>query len=168
MPIGTKRGDSKTPQETTVINPRMRAEEYIVSLLLAGDVISKLSIVRSIVDMVTDVSIRRILEELIKYADANTEKPIDIAAFADILPSELIPVFDQAYLRDLSEIVQDPQDAEEELEKTIQELKRTTILELIRKKTTAMNQVDCTDDQTEKLSKEVSELTAQLKALEKS
>jgi len=109
----------------------------------------------------TYTPIKRILEVLKEYIAKH--KDFSVTVFARMLPSELVPVLDQAYLWDVSSIIDKEDQYLEEWKKTVRELQRS----IIRKKIQDLNAKARTGADSD-LQERLSELTKELFQVEKS
>jgi len=161
-PLGREqKQESDTPNQA--LSRQENIELYTLALLLQGKT-KKLweDLEKAIV--ISDVShspVQRILKAFKQYNAENQD--FSIQTFVRTLPSELLPIVDQAYLWDMSSIVDDEETYEEEWKKTVRQLHRT----IIRKKIQDLNRENrIVEDPS--VQERLSELTKELSTLEKS
>jgi len=144
-----------------------KAELYLLSLMLQGKT-------AMCVGMLFDAfpnkewavrPVREIISRIREYMSSRTV--FDPAVFAKTLPAELISSFDEAYLWDISEIVDDKIKFMREWEKTIREVQRLTLRKRMEDITAALRDPDIQNDNYTVLQTELRAITASLGALEK-
>jgi DNA primase len=145
---------------------REKSELYLLSLILAGNPAKLIADMDTVGVSVRDGGIARIVETL-KSAPAGENGQPDVAAAAKTLAPELVPLFDEAYLADLSQLTEDREAFEREWSILITELARADIRERIRTLTKELELPDRPEEETTKLQTEISRATTALKALEK-
>ncbi len=156
-------------EQTAVQKPeRVKPEEYLCSLVFAGDIRVLLPDITRLLPRISDTSIRRILESLAAWVSTVSEAAVDYAEFAKTLPSELISVFDQAYLRDVSDVSEDPDRFRAEWKKVVGEITKQDIYASLREKTARLHDPAIGETESETIAQEIAQLTAQIQALEKS
>lgn len=104
-----------------------RAEVYLTALLLQGKTVDFFEEIASDVSISSFLypPIKRILEHLETYIKAN--RIFLVKDFADSLPDELDPVFDEAFLWDIAPVLEDDVRFRREWDKAAQEVKRAHI-----------------------------------------
>ena len=158
-------GQETTPENGNRIETLSRQEKielYTLALLLQGKTQELWKDVEQEIPLAdfSYIPVKRIIEKLAEYVHSNNDFSISI--FVKALPSELVAILDQAYLWDVSTIVDDEPSYQEEWKKTLRELHRT----VIRKKIQDINkEVRTGEDPT--LQSRLSELTRELSVLEK-
>ena len=162
LPLGQDQR-SETDTVPQMSSRQEKIENYILALLLQGNTKELWQDVEKEVplDDFSHAAVQRILQELKKYIAI--EQDFSIQAFAKILPTELVPVLDQAYLWDISSLSDNQDQFMDEWTKTIRELHRS----IIRKKIQDVNKTESTGDDPD-LQERLSALTRELSALEKS
>ncbi|MBI5620676.1 DNA primase [Candidatus Gottesmanbacteria bacterium] len=127
---GTTGRNPDRDTSTAAKNTRSREENlemYVLALLVQGktvDLYEELSeLVR--IDGFTVPSVRQIISLLGVFI--NDHRIFLIKDFADSLPKELLPVFDEAFLWDIADLLDDAERMSKEWTKAVIELKRTNI-----------------------------------------
>lgn len=161
LPVGEGR-TSDEPIVKEVLSRQEKIELYTLALLVQGKTNDLWeSLVREVpLSDISNKPIQRILEHLQTNVG---NQDFSIPEFAKTLPSELIPLLDQAYMWDLSAIPDDPESNQEEWTKTVRELHRT----IIRQKIADLNKKAAGEEDLE-LQEKLSSLTKELSVLEKS
>jgi len=153
-------GEEKKPEERETRQERF--EMYLLSLLLQGDTKTLFSDLGDLTPgEFHHIAVKGIIESLGEYISrSDIFSPQD---FAGSLPKEFVPVFDKAYLYDISSLLEDKHKFSEEWHATRQEIARVLIMEKIRKLTDLLKK-----EAKEEWVQEITELTEKLKKLEKS
>ncbi len=151
----------KKPEETQVTHPDKR-ETYMLAILLqgaTGEFFSELSSRLTFADF-EHPAIGKLLIQLEKFLAGN---PFSIKAFASLLPPELVPVLDEAFLWDMGDILEDREELIREWKGALGELEKKIVHRHISEITTRMgkSESDAEDDTA------LQALTDRLKALEK-
>lgn len=116
---------------------------------------------------ITHPAIREIITALGNFLSSQTSFFID--DFARILPKELLPVLDEAFLWDLSSMSEDENSLYKGWLLTLQELRKSIIKRKIQQLTTEITHLASDTDATHlhSLEETLSQLTTQLRAIEK-
>ncbi len=152
--------EPQAPQEA--LSRREKLEVYMLTLLLQGDTGTLWKDLQSAVplDDISSPGVRRILEHLADYL--SRKEAFVISEFVADLPPEVVPLLDQAYLWDVSGILDQPVEYGEEWRKTVRELHRT----ILRQKIQDLSlKLAGSDDPS--LQNELNRLTNELSSLEK-
>ncbi len=145
-----------------------KGEVYLLALLLQGNT---KDLLEGNSDTLSSGSfgyapVRAILEKLGSFA---REHPVFLAKdFADTLPPELIPVFDEAFLWDISDVISDGERFVREWDKAIREVKRSRIRNSMSKVSQALRDADASSEDYVVLQRQLKAYTDELVALEKS
>jgi DNA primase len=151
-------------------NPQERLEIYLLALILQTKTSEYFEELKENFDSADfcQTNVRLILEALDKYI-SNHPKFL-IKDFSVSLPSELIPFMDQAYLWDLSDIIDNDELIAREWNKILREFKRQVIKKKLKDYATQAEILE-QNGQTEEASQlrsEIPKLTGELRGLEKS
>lgn len=168
LPVGSERRDSQRDSGQKTNAKRVKPEEYFLSLLFAFELGGGLDSASDVLPRISDTSIQRIAESFIAWGKKAEGKKVDYAEFAKSLPSELIPVFDEAYLRDISDVSDDPSKLQSEWKKVIGEITKQNIYASLRAQSTRLHDTSLPEEEAAKIARDISDLTAQIQALEKS
>lgn len=144
------------------------AEVYVLTLLLQGDTKRLFSdLVRDIPDLALSyLPVKRILDGLREYLSQESE--FVASAFAATLPAEQVPAFDEAFLLDISELLEDPERFMREWKRAIVEVRRLGLRQQIEAKTAMLRDQTLSQEQYAAVSEDLRALTVSLVALEKS
>jgi len=150
-------------------NTKDRLEMYILALILQGnqqDFIEDLT-EKSLVDEFKNPGIKRIIRELIGYL--SKENVFLIKDFADSLAPELLSIYDEAVLWDLSDFADNQEQHLKEWMKIIREFRKQVLKEKIRQETIMLKskQQDEKSEEADKINQTLTGLTRDLRALEK-
>lgn len=152
-------------KESFAISGPERLELYCLGLMLQGEtvVLAKtfFETVR-ILDM-KHLGVRRILDELKRYMETHDE--FSVQEFAKILPKELLPVLDEAYLWDVASIVENKEIFKKEWQRTLKEVKKAVIKRKMREVTDRLKTADSEEEAA--IQEELAKLTGEYAALEK-
>lgn len=167
-PFGEEeRMSAVTDKESFAISGQERLELYCLGLLLQGDTKVLFPVFTGSVSIpsIKHMGVRRLLELLNSYMAAHEQ--FILADFTKELPKELLPVFDEAYLWDISGMVDRADVFQKEWVKTLKEVQKGTIRRRMREIT---EQIRSTGDETQQddLQGQLAQLTADFTALEKS
>ena len=146
---------------------RERMELYLLALLVQGDPIVKLPILTSAirVEEMCYPAVRMIVENLLVWC--KTHPQYDPKAFALKFAKELLPVFDEAFLWDMSEILVDAKRYDREWKKTLIELRRLHIKETMKRLVSTMGHENASADDISTLEDTLKALTIERAGLEK-
>lgn len=146
---------------------RERMELYALALLVQGDPLVKLPVLTGAVrvEEFCYPAVRMVVESLSSWCKAHTH--YDPKAFAHELSKELLPVFDEAFLWDMSEILIDAKQYDREWKKTLIELRRLHIKETMKRLVSAMGRENASDADVLTLEDTLKALTIERAALEK-
>lgn len=152
-------------QET--LTRRERMELYLLALLVQADPVAKLPILTEVIslDSFCYPAVRMILESLLAWCA--THPSYDAKAFADNLAKELLPVFDEAFLWDMSELLIDDKRYDREWKKTLIELQKLHIRETMKRLVSTMEHKDASIADIKALEDTLKALTLERAALEK-
>lgn len=162
----------ETPQEAPglpVLSRVEKMEVYVLALILQGKTVQLFGEFSQTNDVahVSYAPVRRILEVLMVFM--TTHQPFLTKDFADTLPSELVGVFDEAFLWDISGFIEDDVRFAREWQKAIREVKRLRLHSQIESISAQLhNQSSRSDAANEQLQQEMARLTGELALLEKS
>ena len=160
----TEQTQTESPNPLTRLE---RAELYLTSLLVQGKTAEFFPILihELPAEKFRYLPVRHILERLDAYLSVHHR--FESGEFADALPRELLPVFDEAFLWDISEFLDDSQRFAREWEKTVREVKRLWLRTRIESLTRSLHDADPSSDQYTALQEDVRAATGELAALEK-
>lgn len=145
-----------------------KGEVYLLALLLQGSTKELLETNGESLShgLFGYAPVRQILEKLASFIK---EHPVYLVKdFADILPPELVPVFDEAFLWDLSDVLDDGERFAREWDKAVREVKRARIRQSMTRVSRALRDIDAASEEYMTLHKELKAYTDELVALEKS
>lgn len=114
-------------------------------------------------EIFSSLAIRKIFEKLYLYLAKQPQ--FTIKDFVKILPQELVPTLDQAYLLDLASILDDKKLFERELEKTAAEIKKIDCKNKLLAFSAKMKEVN--KEELESLTQEYRQIAAELKKYQK-
>ena len=114
-------------------------------------------------EIFTNQALRKIFEKLYLYLAKQPQ--FMIKDFVKILPQELVPTLDQAYLLDLASILDDKKLFERELEKTAAEIKKIYCKNKLLALSAKMKEVS--KEELESLTQEYRQIAAELKKYQK-
>jgi DNA primase len=127
-PARDKESGSRTQDEAGIRGREESLEIYALAILLQGDTFALRAAMKEVVRP-ADVSagpVRQILEHLDRYL--GTHRDFQIKDFAKELPHELQAVFDEAFLWDITDLLDDQEDRlRKEWATALGEIKRTSI-----------------------------------------
>lgn len=165
-PIELIHGKSKNTSESsfTISGPE-RLELYTLGLLLQGDTKKLYTEFSHIVPIssLKHMGVRRVMELLDAYV--KQDAAFIISEFAQTMPKELLPVLDEAYLWDISTIIDDPEGYQKEWNKTLKEVQKSILRRNMRDITEKIK--GSSDEDTQSLQQELVKLTVAFTALEK-
>ncbi len=146
---------------------RERMELYLLTLLVQGDPVLKLPMLIDAVRVEEFYfpAVRMIVESLLLWCKTHTH--YDPKAFALKLAKELLPVFDEAFLWDMSEILVDAKRYDREWKKTLIEIRRLHIKETMKRLVSTMGHENTSEADLLKLEETLKALTTERAALEK-
>lgn len=145
-----------------------RAEVYLAALILQGKTaeLLKKSIAVIPVSDLGYLPVKRIIEKLEEYL--NTHRQFVAGDFAATLPEELIPAFDEAFLWDISDFLDDEVRFLREWDKSLREVKRAHIRYQTEEISRLLRDANGATDHHDALQQKLKVLTDELAALEKS
>jgi len=165
-PIEMIRGSvADTKESSFAISGPERLELYALGLLLQGDT-KKLyaDFSRGVTTAsLKHMGVRRVMEHIDSYLKQDTA--FVVSEFAEILPKELLLVLDEAYLWDISTIIDDPDAYQKEWNKILKEVQKSIIRRNMRDVTEKIKLSK--DIDTNVLQQELVKLTEAYTALEK-
>lgn len=145
-----------------------KGEVYLLALLLQGSMqdLPEQSAALLSMGLFGYPPVRSIVEKLVAFAK---EHPVFLVKdFADTLPAELIPVFDEAFLWDIADIVSDGERFAREWDRAVREVKRTRIRHQMKTVSQALRDTDASSKEYDALQQQLKAYTDELVALEKS
>jgi len=145
---------------------REKSEMYLLSLLLSGDMKALIADIDRMGLRFHDEGIARIVG-ILRESVGDENGQIDLSQVAKKIPVELVPVFDEAYLMDNSELVEEAEVFGREWTVLLVGLVRSDIKERIRQLTKELSSDGCPEDRVNKLQEEISRETEAIKSLEK-
>lgn len=158
-------------EETSDVIPLSRLEKlemYLLGLLLQGKTIDSFEEFVQLVPLsdIRHLPVRRIMELLGQFL--KEQRIFLIKDFGDSLPSELAPVLDDAFLLDLTTILDTEEHTALEWSKALAEYRKLLLRQKILELSIQMKRPDVVDDSTEPtLHAKLQELVHNLKELEK-
>jgi len=153
-------------KESFAISGPERLELYCLGLLLQGDTKILAHEFFSVANPqdIKHMGVRRILESLKTYIEG--EGIFLVTDFARVLPKELLPVLDEAYLWDLAVSTENSDTFKKEWARTVKEVKKGILKRKMRDVTDRMRTASEEDDAN--IQEDLAELTTQYTQLEKS
>ncbi len=144
-----------------------RAELYLLSLVLQGKTVKLFEDLCIAIPLTNFhyLPVKAITERLGKFLPDH--KTFLAKDFADTLPPELLPVFDQAFLWDISSFLEDDERFSREWGKATYEVKRLGLRGRMEDIAAKLHDSTLTNDQYSTLQEEMRELTTALSSLEK-
>ena len=132
-------------------------ETYLLALMVQGDtqIFSKAFFAMVHLEEIQSQPLRQVLAALQTYLSEH--EVFDAQVFAETLPKELVPILDEAYLWDMSSVVE-RDGYEKEWEKTLYSYKRSTLRERIKQCTVGKHDDEETQQAIVKLTEELSRL----------
>lgn len=163
-PVREKTADAS---EKKVLSRSELAEVYAAALLFQGKTQSLFPAFCASVPIVglQYLPIRRIMELLEQFF--HTYPQGTVKEFAESLPTELAPVFDEAFLWDISDFLEDDDRFPREWEKAVREVQRAHIRQQMEKSSKSMHDASLTSEQHDAIQQQLKRLTDELVALEK-
>lgn len=164
MPFRDKQPNDTEKQTLTRLE---KAEVYLVALLLQGKT-------KELLDRCTGVlpisnfgylPVRRIMEHLERFMKEHDA--FSVKDFAVSLPEELIPAFDEAFLWDISDFLEDEERFRREWDKAMREVKRAHIRYETEEISRRLRDATVTSDEHDLLQQKLKAYTDQLATLEK-
>ncbi len=155
-------------KEKQTLSRLEKAEVYALALLLQGKTteLFELFIASIPPDRLTYPPVRRIVESLALFLESH--RVFLAKDFADTLPPELTPIFDEAFLWDISSILDDGERMSREWDKAIREVKKAHIHHAMEEISRALRDAEISSDQHDELQTQLKSYTDELVALEKS
>ncbi len=152
-------------QET--FSRRERIELYLLALLVQGDPIVQLPLLTDVISIDEFIfpAVQKILAVL--HGWCLTHSLYDPKTFALEVPKELLPVFDEAFLWDLSEILMETNKLDREWKKTLIELRRLHVREKMKQLVSTMQDENVSASKIQILEDTLKALTIERAALEK-
>lgn len=153
---------------TSTLTRVEKAEVYLLSLLVQGKTALLYAEFKTAFPFseIQYLPVRAISESLEKFLEKH--KTFEAQTFADQLPPELIPIFDEAFLRDISGTLEDDVRFSREWDKALREAKRLGLRSRMEKISGALHDSATSPDQYDRLQRDLREVTSMLAALEKS
>ncbi len=165
-PIEMIRGSvTDTKESSFAISGPERLELYALGLLLQGDTKKLYADFSSGVTIASlkHMGVRRVMEHIDSYLKQDTA--FVVSEFAGTIPKELLPVLDEAYLWDISTIIDDSDAYQKEWNKIFKEVQKSIIRRNMRDVTEKIKL--SRDADTGLLQQELVKLTEAYTALEK-
>lgn len=164
MPLRQK---AETASEQPVLSRMEKAEVYVLAMLLQGATGTLFESLVSKVPFTTFqyLPVRRTMEALEQFL--RTHPAFVAKDFADSLPVELIPTFDEAFLWDISAILEDDVKFPREWEKALHEVQRSHIRHHMEDISRKLRDSSLSNDQHDALQQELKRYTDEFVALEK-
>ncbi len=164
-PLGEVKKDTDHAEAT--LTRVEKAELYLLSLLVQGKTPQLFIELQN--EMPPDSfhypAVRSILKELHSYL--NTHAAFATKAFADALPPELTPTFDEAFLSDISGFLDDDERFPREWKKAVLEAKRLGFRKHMEDITALLRDKTVSTDRQDALQEELRNVAADLSSLEK-
>lgn len=151
-----------------VLSRLEKAEVYILALLLQGKTTELWASFHNQLPAATfqHLPVRRILESMASYI--REQKAFTVKAFADSLPAELAPAFDEAFLWDISTLLDDDVRFAREWEKALHEVKRSHVRQRMGEIGNKLRDISISSDEHDALQTALKGYTDELAVLEKS
>lgn len=130
-------------EEKQNVSRQVLVESYFLSLLIQGEDIRrsmKLVSGELNVDDFDEPAIGKIFSKLGDYPENHQEFKVE--DFVKLLPPEVVPQFDKAFLTDMESIIRDDLKYEEELVNTAREIKKLSLRRKIQRLTTKIRQLE--------------------------
>ncbi len=145
-----------------------KAEVYLVALLLQGKTKELLEKFITVIPVIKIgyLPIRRIVEKLQSFLGSHAT--FFAKDFTDDLPDELLPTFDEAFLWDISDFLEDEERFLREWDKAVREVKRATIRSETEEIGRRLRGTDSASDEHDALQQKLKAFTDELATLEKS
>lgn len=144
-----------------------KTEMYLLSLLVQGK--TKQLVEKLIGEIPTEqiayLPVRRIIEVLVSFIA--TQKEYDVIEFTKRVPAELLPIFDEAFLWDISSFVEDDVRFGREWEKTIKDVQRLRLRLHMEEISGKLHDTTLSPGEHETLQQELQRHVILLSALEK-
>jgi hypothetical protein len=144
---------------------REASELYVLALVVNKNTFELLQKIRTSGVVFRDGGINRLIQLCMELIQ--TDAPVDWQQITTQLPSELLPLFDEAYLMDLSDVIEDPERFMEDADRAIREIRRHEIRDQIKKCTDKMKSDTLSEDEAAIVQADMSRLTKDLRTLEK-
>lgn len=163
MPVREKLPDA----ERVVLTRLEKAEVYVLALLLQG---KTSELLRAFSDSLPTTTfqyppVRKILEKLEGYAFG--QKTFVVKDFAEGLPAELIPVFDEAFLWDISSLIDDDVKFAREWDKALHEVRRSHVRQHMEEISRKLRDTSISSDEHDVLQNTLKGYTDEFAVLEK-
>lgn len=152
-------------QET--LTRRERLELYVLALLVQENPVVKLQNLTAVVrvDEFLYPAVQKVLERLVSWCAAHPS--YEPKEFANMLAKELLPVFDEAFLWDISDILLDASRFDREWKKTLLELRKLTVREKMNRLVSTMQDENASATDISSLEETLKALTLERAAIEK-
>jgi DNA primase len=165
----------ETPRPESGLSREERLEVYLMAFLFQGRTIELFEDLQDsgLLPEFTNPAAHRIIDRLMEFLFVPEGEPVGarvflIKDFADSLPAELMPTFDEAFLWDLSEILDSEDRFSKEWTKILREFNKMTLHRKIQRLTKLGSQDDVPLAERSDIQKQLSTLTIALKDLENS
>jgi DNA primase len=144
-----------------------KMEMYMLSLLLQGQTVHLIGKLNAEIptEDISYMPVRRIIEQISTFL--REKRQFDVKDFAGSLPSELTPVFDEAFMWDISAFLEDDVRFAREWEKALHGVKQLRLHRAIEEIGQKLRDSDLPDDQYDALQQKLLQSTAALSLLEK-
>ncbi|MBI5018884.1 DNA primase [Candidatus Gottesmanbacteria bacterium] len=150
-----------------VLSRLEKAEVYVLALLLQGKSSELWSSFHNMLPTPTFqyLPVRRILESMESYI--RKQKAFTVKEFADSLPAELVPAFDEAFLWDISTLLDDDVRFAREWEKALHEVKRAHVRQRMEEIGGKLRDISISSEEHDALQTALKGYTDEFAALEK-
>lgn len=158
QPEDRQQGPVKTRQE--------KLELYFLALLLQGDTASlfdRLDRIQTEKD-IAQPAVVKLFTHLASFLKSH--KQFSISVFAGSVPKELLPTLDEAFLWDISDLLEDKDAFDREWERLARALRRVNIRHSIEAVARELKHADLSSSRVKALHEQLRALTAELKPLE--
>ncbi len=161
------RQKAESTQDQPVKSRLEKAETYAVALLLQGKTndLFETFMHELPLESFMYLPVRRILEKLAPFI--RNHRIFLAKDFADSLPSELLPTFDESFLWDIAAFLDDEERFGREWDKAVREVKRAHVRSKIEEITRSLRDTKHSSDQYDGLQQTLKGLTDELALLEK-
>ncbi len=144
---------------------REASELYVLALVVNKNTYALLQKIRTVGVVFRDAGISRLISLFTEVIQ--TDAPVDWQKVTTQIPSELLPLFDEAYLMDMSDVIEDPERFSEDADRAIREIRRHEIRDQIKKCTDKMKSDTLSEEEAAAVQADMSRLTRDLRTLEK-
>lgn len=144
-----------------------KLEVYLLALILQGNAKERFGEFTSHIAIsdITQLPVAKILTHL---SDFLASRPFEIAAFADVLPKELLPTLDEAFLWDIGDIADQADRMAHEWAEALRSLELAVAVAKLAETGRKLQNSDLSDEESKRLHDELQLWTDRRKRLEKS